>query len=184
MPTFQNEKERPDRGAEFEALMVLRRGEWGGVSPPQPTRCLGEWRKLPQRGLRQSSADHVLAHFELESPFGDKKCAIALTILGPFFISNRSLLTGHLVSARLSVEKERLGTRFRRRHAFDPMPAIWMVWLSSFQYRTKLSMFAQFRQNRTPIRNIIHFIHISLRYKTALSTKTVKHRWARQILAG
>ena len=40
-------------------------------------------------------------------------------------------------------------------------------------------MFAQYRQNRTPIRNIIHFIHISLRYKTALTTKTVKLTVAR-----
>jgi len=45
-------------------------------------------------------------------------------------------------------------------------------------------MFAQYRQNRTPFRNSIHFIHISLRYKTALSAKTVKRCSARQILAG
>jgi len=45
-------------------------------------------------------------------------------ILGLFFISNRLLLTGYLDSAQLSVEKERLSTQFRRRHAFHPMPAI------------------------------------------------------------
>jgi len=42
-------------------------------------------------------------------------------MLGPFFIGNRLLLTGYLLSDWLNVEKERLGTRFRYRHAFhDP----------------------------------------------------------------
>jgi len=101
----------------------------------------------------------------------------SMCYIGPvFFIRNRLLVTGWLFSGRLNVEKERLGTRFRRRHAFHPMPAIWMVRLSPFRYRTKSFMLAQNRQstnihqqnqNSTSIRNIIYFIHTSLRYKKA-----------------
>jgi len=74
----------------------------------------------------------------------------------------------------INVEKERLCTRFRRRHAFHPMPAIGMVRLSPFHYRTKSFMLAQNwqctnihrqNQNGTSIRNVIYFIHTSLRYK-------------------
>jgi len=109
---------------------------------------------------------------------------LILFTMGPFFIGNRLLLTGYLFSDRLNVEKERFGTRFRRRHAFHPMPEVWMVRLSSFEYRTKLSMFAQNRQNSTAIGNIIRFIHISLRYKTALTTEAVKMSLGSPDLAG
>jgi len=46
-------------------------------------------------------------------------------MIGPFFIGNRLLLTSYLFSDRLNVEKEWLDTRFRRGHAFYPMPAIY-----------------------------------------------------------
>jgi len=40
-------------------------GAWGGVSPPQPTRGLGERRELPQRGPGQSTGRKlILAYFK------------------------------------------------------------------------------------------------------------------------
>ena len=45
-----------------------------GVSPPQPTRGLGERRKLPQRGPgRSPGRKQILVHFELKNESGDDK---------------------------------------------------------------------------------------------------------------
>jgi len=119
----------------------------------------------------------------IQTQTADSQVPIIYSTMGPFFISNRSLLTGQLVSDRLSVEEERLGTRFRRWHAFHPMPTTWMVRLSPFHYRTKSFMLAQNRQitnihwqnqNSSSVRNIIHFIHTSLCYKNGA------YNWNRQ----
>jgi len=57
-----------NRGTEFEMPKALRgRGIGREIPPPQPTRDLGECRKLPKLGQgRSPGRKRILVHYELE----------------------------------------------------------------------------------------------------------------------
>ena len=58
-----------------------------GYPPPQPTRGLGERRKLPQLGPR-AEPKRILVNFELKNESGDYKFDIFLSFYSAYLESN------------------------------------------------------------------------------------------------
>ena len=80
----------PDN-AEFETPKALSaEGNGEGYPPPQPTRGLGERRKLPQRGPGRSlGRKRILVHVELEkNEYGDDKFDIFCHFYRAYLESN------------------------------------------------------------------------------------------------